>query len=222
MADRLATTLNKQPKVGGHYPISPVVVGLLLGPLAEQQLRRALSISQGDPTVLVHSWIAVVLLLLAAAAVELPLDELDRPPGLGGRDAGEGFVGRRGLLLASQAFEQRDDAPPEVEVLSFVRHRAPGGVQRTLEITELVAHLAQDLPLDGTGRAPLEHRGEELALATEVIPDQCHIDPCAPGDVAQRDAVEATLREQLLSGIENALLAVAHRPLPGGQATAPQ
>ena len=31
------------------YPIAPVVVGLILGPLAEQQLRRALAISQGDP-----------------------------------------------------------------------------------------------------------------------------------------------------------------------------
>ena len=30
------------------YPIAPVVVGLILGPLAEQQLRRALAISQGD------------------------------------------------------------------------------------------------------------------------------------------------------------------------------
>ena len=36
------------------YPIAPVVVGLILGPLAEQQLRRALSISQGDPAVLVQ------------------------------------------------------------------------------------------------------------------------------------------------------------------------
>jgi putative tricarboxylic transport membrane protein len=55
------------------YPIAPVVVGLILGPLAEQQLRRALSISQGDPTVLVQSPIAVVLLLLAATAVILPM-----------------------------------------------------------------------------------------------------------------------------------------------------
>ena len=55
------------------YPIAPVVVGLILGPLAEQQLRRALSISQGDLTVLVHSPIAVVLLLLAATAVILPM-----------------------------------------------------------------------------------------------------------------------------------------------------
>ena len=30
------------------YPIAPVVVGLILGPMAEQQLRRALAISQGD------------------------------------------------------------------------------------------------------------------------------------------------------------------------------
>ncbi|MDF2388018.1 tripartite tricarboxylate transporter permease, partial [Nostoc ellipsosporum NOK] len=33
-----------------HYPIAPVVVGLILGPLAEQQLRRAVAISQGDPS----------------------------------------------------------------------------------------------------------------------------------------------------------------------------
>jgi putative tricarboxylic transport membrane protein len=56
-----------------HYPIAPVVVGLILGPMAEQQLRRALAISQGDPTVLVGSPIAIVLLLLAAAAVLVPL-----------------------------------------------------------------------------------------------------------------------------------------------------
>jgi putative tricarboxylic transport membrane protein len=55
------------------YPIAPVVVGLILGPLAEQQLRRALAISQGDPTVLVTSPVAAVLLALAAAAVIVPL-----------------------------------------------------------------------------------------------------------------------------------------------------
>ena len=56
-----------------HYPIAPVVVGLILGPMAEQQLRRALAISQGDLTVLVHSPISIVLLLLAATAVILPI-----------------------------------------------------------------------------------------------------------------------------------------------------
>jgi putative tricarboxylic transport membrane protein len=54
------------------YPIAPVVVGLILGPLAEQQLRRALAISQGDPAVLVSSPAAVVLLLIALAALVVP------------------------------------------------------------------------------------------------------------------------------------------------------
>lgn len=55
------------------YPIAPVVVGLILGPMAERSLRQALQISQGDPTVLVHSWISIVLILLAIAAVFVPL-----------------------------------------------------------------------------------------------------------------------------------------------------
>lgn len=55
------------------YPIAPVVVGLILGPMAEQQLRRALSISQGDPMTLVQSPVAAVLLALAAVALILPM-----------------------------------------------------------------------------------------------------------------------------------------------------
>jgi putative tricarboxylic transport membrane protein len=55
------------------YPIAPVIVGLILGPMAEQQLRRALSISQGDPTVLVTSPIAAILLALAAIALFVPM-----------------------------------------------------------------------------------------------------------------------------------------------------
>jgi len=55
------------------YPIAPVVIGLILGPMAEQQLRRALAISQGDVTVLFHSWIAVTLWALAIAAVVVPM-----------------------------------------------------------------------------------------------------------------------------------------------------
>ncbi len=55
------------------YPIAPVVVGLILGPLAEQQLRRALAIGQGDPSVLVQSPLAVVLLLLALLALVVPM-----------------------------------------------------------------------------------------------------------------------------------------------------
>jgi putative tricarboxylic transport membrane protein len=55
------------------YPIAPVVVGLILGPMAEQQLRRALSISQGDPQILFHSPISLVLYAVAIIAVGLPI-----------------------------------------------------------------------------------------------------------------------------------------------------
>ena len=37
------------------YPIAPAVIGLILGPIAEEQLRRTLAISQGDPAALVTS-----------------------------------------------------------------------------------------------------------------------------------------------------------------------
>jgi putative tricarboxylic transport membrane protein len=47
-------------------PIAPVMIGLILGPAAEQHLRRALSISQGDWTVLVARPLAAVLLATAA------------------------------------------------------------------------------------------------------------------------------------------------------------
>ena len=55
------------------YPIAPIVVGLILGPMAEQQLRRALSIAQGDVTSLVQSPVAAGLLLLAAVALIVPI-----------------------------------------------------------------------------------------------------------------------------------------------------
>jgi putative tricarboxylic transport membrane protein len=55
------------------YPIAPVVVGLILGPMAEQQLRRALAISQGDPTVLVTSPLALTLFGLAILALVVPM-----------------------------------------------------------------------------------------------------------------------------------------------------
>ena len=54
------------------YPIAPVVVGLILGPVAESQLRRALQISLGDPLTLVQSPIAATLLALTAVALVAP------------------------------------------------------------------------------------------------------------------------------------------------------
>jgi putative tricarboxylic transport membrane protein len=42
------------------YPVAPAIVGLILGPVAEEQLRRALAINQGDPVALVSSPFAIV------------------------------------------------------------------------------------------------------------------------------------------------------------------
>jgi putative tricarboxylic transport membrane protein len=54
------------------YPIAPVVVGLILGPMAEQNLRRALSISQGDWSTLWSTPVSATLLALALVALVLP------------------------------------------------------------------------------------------------------------------------------------------------------
>jgi len=54
------------------YPIAPVVIGLILGPVAEQQLRRALAISLGDPLVLVQSPMSATLLGISFIALVAP------------------------------------------------------------------------------------------------------------------------------------------------------
>jgi putative tricarboxylic transport membrane protein len=62
------------------YPVAPVVVGLILGPVAEAQLRRALQISLGDPMVLLQSPMSATLLAVALLALIAPfvLKGLDR------------------------------------------------------------------------------------------------------------------------------------------------
>ena len=54
------------------FPIAPVVVGLILGPVAEAQLRRAMQISLGDPMVLLQSPISATLLGVALIALVAP------------------------------------------------------------------------------------------------------------------------------------------------------
>jgi len=53
-------------------PVAPVIVGMILGPLAEQQFRRALAISQGDLSIFITSPISATVLLIAALAVIVP------------------------------------------------------------------------------------------------------------------------------------------------------
>jgi putative tricarboxylic transport membrane protein len=64
------------------YPVAPVVVGLILGPMAEQQLRRALAIAQGDWTTLVSTPVSATLLAISALFLVLPI--LMRLRGRGG------------------------------------------------------------------------------------------------------------------------------------------
>ena len=55
------------------WPVAPAVIGVILGPLAEQQLRRALAIGQGDYGVLLDSPKAVVLFGIAFVVLLAPL-----------------------------------------------------------------------------------------------------------------------------------------------------
>ncbi|MGE0815995.1 MAG: tripartite tricarboxylate transporter permease [Vicinamibacterales bacterium] len=60
-------------------PLVPAVLGLILGPLAEQQFRRALAITQGDYTVFVSRPISGVLLLVALIVLVAPALVARRP-----------------------------------------------------------------------------------------------------------------------------------------------
>jgi putative tricarboxylic transport membrane protein len=51
------------------YPLAPALVGAILGPLAEEQLRRGLMINQGDWMFLIESRIALVIYAIALLSV---------------------------------------------------------------------------------------------------------------------------------------------------------
>lgn len=55
------------------YPVAPMIVGLILGPMAESQFRRALQISLGDPWVFFRNPGSATLLTLAVAALVAPM-----------------------------------------------------------------------------------------------------------------------------------------------------
>jgi putative tricarboxylic transport membrane protein len=48
-------------------PVAPTIVGMILGPVAEQQLRRALAISQGDISIFLTKPISATVLAITAA-----------------------------------------------------------------------------------------------------------------------------------------------------------
>ncbi len=55
------------------YPLAPMIVGLILGPMAESQFRRALQISLGDPWVFFKHGGSATLCALAVLALVAPL-----------------------------------------------------------------------------------------------------------------------------------------------------
>ncbi|GLY96177.1 tripartite tricarboxylate transporter permease [Actinoplanes sp. NBRC 103695] len=73
------------------FPIAPVILGLILGPMMEMQFRRALLVSNGDMTVFVTRPLTVILLALAVVALLVPYLPriIARLRGRSGDDAGE-------------------------------------------------------------------------------------------------------------------------------------
>ncbi|HET8950593.1 MAG TPA: hypothetical protein VFN44_08780 [Solirubrobacteraceae bacterium] len=55
------------------FPVAPVILGVILGPLMEAQFRRTLLVSDGDFTAFLERPFAVVLFVLAIAALVLPV-----------------------------------------------------------------------------------------------------------------------------------------------------
>lgn len=54
------------------FPVAPVLIGLILGPMAEVQLRRALAIGRGDPLVFVSTPLSAVLVVVCVLIVAVP------------------------------------------------------------------------------------------------------------------------------------------------------
>ena len=54
------------------WPVAPAVIGLILGPVAEVNLRRAIAIGEGNPVALVSSPFSVAVYVVALLVVVLP------------------------------------------------------------------------------------------------------------------------------------------------------
>ncbi|MFD7075498.1 tripartite tricarboxylate transporter permease [Nocardioides sp. NPDC059952] len=54
------------------YPVAPLIIGAILGPIAETQLRRAMAISDGDPTALISTPFSICAYVLLALVLIVP------------------------------------------------------------------------------------------------------------------------------------------------------
>ncbi|HZJ96920.1 MAG: tripartite tricarboxylate transporter permease [Alcaligenaceae bacterium] len=55
------------------FPIAPLLIGLILGPMAENQLRVALAAAQGNPMILVETPLSITFLSIAALFMFVPI-----------------------------------------------------------------------------------------------------------------------------------------------------
>lgn len=55
------------------FPVAPAIIAMILGPLAEQQFRRALAISQGDYSTFITRPLSASLFIIALAVIFIPL-----------------------------------------------------------------------------------------------------------------------------------------------------
>jgi putative tricarboxylic transport membrane protein len=56
----------------GNYPATPVVLGLVIGPMLEGSLRQALTVSQGDISVFFTRPLSLAMLIIALGVVSVP------------------------------------------------------------------------------------------------------------------------------------------------------
>ena len=118
-------------------PMAPLVLGVVLGDMMEQNLRRALSITNGDPVVLYSSPVSIGLWIAAAAVVIVP--QLMRRLSARRRQSRSVVVDRpiekcrgshRGIFLGASGVLARSDVGQTLD----------GGVQRSVLLGETKAH----------------------------------------------------------------------------------
>ncbi|MCF7944969.1 MAG: hypothetical protein K9L75_05490 [Spirochaetia bacterium] len=60
------------------YPISPLVIGLILGPMVDSKLRRALMVSEGSFTPMFTILVSLILLLVIVITIVSQLPAFKR------------------------------------------------------------------------------------------------------------------------------------------------
>ncbi|MGC5617508.1 tripartite tricarboxylate transporter permease [Georgenia sp. Z1491] len=97
------------------YPVAPMVVGLILGPMFEAHLRRALSISQGDPVALVQSGFALFVYVALLVIFALSFWLKRRQQRLEAVVEAEAMSGETAPVAADQAAPAAGESAPVAE-----------------------------------------------------------------------------------------------------------